>query len=77
MQIDISKRTIFYPVLPYSYPPQPTIMSIKHKRRLQQGDRKNSFYNSTMTTNETTIIKPPIGCPFSHPDEEDPIWAAA
>lgn len=42
-------------------------MAVQHKRVLRQEDVKNAFYNGILPTNETEIVKPLAGCPFSKP----------
>ncbi len=37
------------------------------KRTLKQGDCKFAFIQATLPEDKITIIKPPIGCPFSGP----------
>ena len=59
----------YVPVLFYSSLRQLTKMSIEHHHHLCQGGFKNYFCNTILPDNETTIIKPPIGCPFSQSGE--------
>ena len=63
------KNEFFSLIISYSPLLQLAILSIEHKRLLQQGKNKNAFYNAILTKNETTIIKPTIGYPFNQPDE--------
>ena len=47
---------------------QLTNMAIGHKHRLRQDNFNIAFYNSSFPDNETTIIKPRIGCSFILPN---------
>jgi hypothetical protein len=42
-----------------------TALAVQNGRTLKQGDCKFAFIQATLPDNELTIIKPPIGCPFS------------
>lgn len=42
-------------------------LAVHNKRTLKQGDCKFAFIQATLPEDELTIIKPPIGCPFSGP----------
>ena len=44
-------------------------MAIEHQQRLHQGYYKNAFCKATLPDNNTTMIKPQIGYPFSQPNE--------
>ena len=46
-----------------------TAKSVGDKRILQQGDRKNAFYNAQLPDDEVTVICPPIGDPYLQEDE--------
>ena len=43
-------------------------LAIKNKRRLRQGDVKNAFCNGDLPDDEVVVVKPPKGCPFTHPN---------
>jgi hypothetical protein len=44
-----------------------TALAVHNKRTIKQGDCKFAFIQATLPDNEVTIIKPPVGCPFSGP----------
>ena len=46
-----------------------TANAVGDKRILQQGDCNNAFCNATLTDNEVTVIRPPIGDPAFQEDE--------
>jgi len=42
-----------------------TAMAVRAKRVLQSGDFKQAFVQALLPSNETYILKPPIGCPLT------------
>jgi hypothetical protein len=44
-----------------------TALSVHNKRTLKQGDCKFAFIQVTLPDDEITIVRPPVGCPFSGP----------
>ena len=46
-----------------------TAKAVGEKRILQQGDCKNAFCNVTLSENEATVIRPPIGGPAFQDNE--------
>jgi hypothetical protein len=42
-------------------------MAVHNKRTLKQGDCKFAFIQATLPNSKLTIVKPPLGCPFSGP----------
>ena len=56
-------------VLKYSSLRHPTAKCVGDKRILQQGDCKNTLCNTTLSDNEVTVIRPPIGDPAFQEDE--------
>ena len=63
------KNDKYSPFLSYYSVHQLTRVSIDNQHYLCQGDRKHAFWDTNLLEKETTIIKPPIGFPFNHPDE--------
>ena len=53
----------YAPVLKYSSLRLLTAKAVGDKRILQQGDCKNAFCNTTLSDDEVTVIRPPIGDP--------------
>ncbi len=42
-----------------------TALAVKNKCTLKQGDCKNAFVQADLPPVEATIVRPPVGCPFS------------
>jgi hypothetical protein len=62
-----SKADCFSPVVSIPMIRLLTSLAVHNKRTLKQGDCKFAFIQATLTEDEITIIKPPIGCPFPGP----------
>ena len=45
-----------------------TSLAISHKRTLKNSDIKQAFVQSSLPSNETYYVKPPVGCPRSKPN---------
>jgi hypothetical protein len=45
-----------------------TALAVHNGRTLKQGDCKFAFIQATLLDHKLTIVKPPIGCPFSSPN---------
>ena len=63
------KSQRYTPVLKYIYLRLLTAKEVGDKRILQNGDCKNTFWNTTLPGNEVTIKRPPIGDPDFQDDE--------
>ena len=61
------------PVLSYSYLWLPTSKYNEKRRILHQGDYKYAFYNTLLTDDVITIVRPPLGDPNSGPDNFWPL----
>jgi hypothetical protein len=46
-----------------------TTIAVNMGRTQKQGDCKNAFLHPTLPPDETVIVRPPPGCPFSQPGE--------
>jgi hypothetical protein len=57
------------PVLKYSSLRLMVSSAVERRRKLKQADYKNAFCNPTLPTNETTVIRPPLGDPDAQPGE--------
>jgi hypothetical protein len=42
-------------------------LAVYNKRTVKQGDCKFAFIQASLPDDETTLVKPPIGCPISAP----------
>jgi hypothetical protein len=42
-----------------------TALAVNHKRTLKQGDCKNAFVQAELPPEEDTVVRPPLGCPFT------------
>jgi hypothetical protein len=42
-----------------------TALAVHNKRTVKQGDCKFAFTQASLPPDELTIVKPPVGCPFS------------
>jgi len=62
-----SKADCFSPVVSLPMVRFLTSVVVKHRRTLKQGDCKFAFIQASLPESELTIVKPPIGCPFSGP----------
>jgi hypothetical protein len=62
-----SKADCFSPVVSIPMIRLFSALAVHNKRTLKQGDCKFAFIQATLPEDELTIIKPPIGCPFSGP----------
>ena len=57
------------PVLKYSSLRLLVSSAVERKRKLKQADYKNAFCNPSLPSNETTVIRPPLGDPDAAPAE--------
>ncbi len=57
------------PVLKYSSLRLLVSSAVERRRKLKQADYKNAFCNPTLPSDETTIIRPPLGDPDAAPGE--------
>jgi hypothetical protein len=60
-----TKSDCFSPVVPIPVVRLLTALAVHNKRILKQGDCKFAFIQALLPKNELTIVKPPIGCPYS------------
>lgn len=60
-----SKADCFSPVVLMPMIRLLTSLAVRNKNTLKQGDCKSAFIQATLPEDEITVIKPPIGCPFS------------
>jgi hypothetical protein len=60
-----TKSDCFPPVVPISMICFLKALAVQHGRTLKQGDSKFAFIQATLPEKEPTIVKLPIGCPFS------------
>jgi len=44
-----------------------TALAVNSKRTLKQGDCKNAFVQANLPPEEETVVRPPVGCPFTPP----------
>lgn len=62
-----TKSDCFSPVVSIPMVRLLTALTVHNKRTVKQGDCKFAFIQATLPDNELTIVKPPVGCPFSGP----------
>lgn len=60
-----SKSDCFSPVISIPMVRLLTAIAVHNKRTVKQGDCKFAFIQASLPQDELTIVKPPIGCPFS------------
>jgi hypothetical protein len=60
-----TKSDCFSPVVSIPMVRFLTAFAVHNKRTIKQGDCKFAFIQANLPDNEVTIIKPPVGCPFS------------
>jgi hypothetical protein len=60
-----TKSDCFSPVVSIPMVRFLTALAVHNKRSLKQGNCKFVFIQANLPENETTIVKPPVGCPFS------------
>ena len=42
-----------------------TALAVKNRASLKKGDCKNAFVQAHLPPQEETIVRPPVGCPFT------------
>jgi hypothetical protein len=62
-----SKSDRFSPVVSIPMIRLLTALAVQHGRTLKQADCKFAFIQATLPPDEVTVVKPPIGCPFTRP----------
>jgi hypothetical protein len=62
-----TKSDCFSPVVSIPMVCLLTALAVHNKRTVKQGDCKFAFIQASLPADELTIVKPPIGCPFSSP----------
>jgi len=64
-----TKADCFSPVISIPMIRFLTALAIQHGQPLQQADCKFAFIQASLPPEEHTIVKPPVGCPFSKPHQ--------
>jgi len=64
-----TKADCFSPVISIPMIRFLTALAVQHGRTLKQADCKFTFIQASLPPDEHTIVKPPIGCPFSKPGQ--------
>ena len=67
-QHNYSKSDKYAPVISQNQFRSLLSLAISKRCRLRQGDGKNAFCNGILPDDETVVIRPPKGCPFSTPN---------
>jgi hypothetical protein len=62
-----SKSNCFSPIVSIPMVCLLTSLAVHNKCTLKQGGCKFAFIQVTLPSDELTIVKPPVGCPFSGP----------
>jgi hypothetical protein len=62
-----TKSDCFSPVVSIPMVRLLTALAVHNKCTVKQGDCKFAFIQACLPDNEITIVKPPVGCPFSGP----------
>ncbi len=60
-----TKADCFSPVVSIPMVRLLTALAVHNKRTIKQGDCKFAFIQASLPEDELTIVKPPVGCPFS------------
>jgi hypothetical protein len=62
-----TKANCFSPVISIPMICLLTSMAVQNRSTLKQADRKFVFIQASLPSEEHTVVKPPLGCPFSKP----------
>ena len=64
-----SKSDRYAPVINKTNHQLLTSLAVGMGRTQKQGDCKNAFLQPTLPEDEVVVCSPPLGCPYSDPDE--------
>ena len=59
------KHNVFSPVMKMLEVRLLTSLAVRHNKKLKSADFKQEFIQETLPDDETYVLRPPLGCPFT------------